>query len=159
MINMIEFNYASPVLRELMTTDRTIRDDERMQAILHGVPEQHTFTDTYGPASILAQLGLSWWRDVVPRLNEDFVLTPTECNAVAEMVMAAMPPSPTKVIQAMGEGTELAYCVEQYPESNVIRDPSLPYEGDETAVLFFKIGQLIGFLGNGNRGNGIVVSP
>jgi hypothetical protein len=159
MIHMIEVDFASPVLRKLMTSDRTIQEDEQMLAIFNGVPENHTFVDTYGPQSIFAQIGLSWWRDVVPRLDEDFVLGPEECNAVSQMLMNAMPPSPTKVIQAMGDGTELAHCVEQYPEANVIRDPSLPYDADEIATLFFKLGQLTGFFFNGHRGNGIVVSP
>lgn len=156
---MIETDYASPVLRGLMTSERTIQDEERMLAIFNGVPENHTFIDKYGPDSIFAQLGLSWWRDVVPKLNEEFVLTPDECNALSQIVVAAMPPSPTNVIQAMGEGTELAYCVEQFPDAKVIRDPSLPYDLEETATLFFKLGQLVGFLQNGVKGNGIVVSP
>ncbi len=159
MIHMIETDYASPVLRGLMTSDRTMQDDERMLAMIAGVPENHTFVDKYGPESIFAQVGLSWWRDVVPRLNEDFVLEPAECGPVAQMLMDAMPPSPTKVIQAMGEGTELAHCVEKFPEAEVIRDPSRPYDAEENAVLFFKLGQLVGFLNNGARGNGIVVSP
>lgn len=159
MIHMIETDYASPVLRNLMTSDRTIQDDERMFAILNGVPENHTFVDKYGPESIFAQVGLSWWRDVVPRLNEDFILSPEECGAVAQMVMDNMPPSPTKVIQAMGEGTELTYCVEQYPEAKVIRDPSIPYSTEEQSKLFFKLGRLVGFLNSGTSNNGIVVSP
>jgi len=159
MIHMIETDYASPVLRKLMTSERTMQDDERMLAIFNGVPDNHIFVDKYGPESIFAQIGLSWWRDVVPRLNEDFVLSPDECGNLAQMVMNAMPPAPTKVIQAMGEGTELAHCAEQYPESEVIRDPSIPYSADEQSVLFFKLGQLVGFLGNGVSGNGIVVSP
>lgn len=159
MIHMIELDHASPALRALMTSERTMQDDERMQSIFDGVPKNHTFTDSYGPGSIFAQLGLSWWRDVVPRLNEDFVLEPEQCLAVSQMVMSAMPPAPAKVIQAMGEGTELAYCAEQYPEAEVIRDPSRPYDAEENAVLFFKLGQLVGFLHNGARGNGIVVSP
>ena len=160
MIHMIETDYASPVLRKLMTSERTMQDDERMLTIFNGVPENHAFVDQYGPEAIFAQVGLSWWRDVVPRLNEDFVLSPDECGHVARMVLDAMPPAPTKVIQAIGEGTELAYCVEQYPEAKVIRDPSIPYSAEEQSTLFFKLGQLVGFLNNGARGdNGIVVSP
>lgn len=159
MIHMIETGYASPVLRKLMTSERTMQDDERMLAIFSGVPENHTFVDKYGPEAIFAQVGLSWWRDVVPRLNEDFVLPPSECDAVAQMVLDSMPPAPAKVIQAMGEGTELAYCAEQYPEAEVIRDPSIPYSIEEQSVFFFKLGQLVGFLNNGAAGEGIVVSP
>lgn len=159
MIHMIETDYASPVLRGLMTSERTMQDDERMLAIFSGVPENHTFVDKYGPESIFAQVGLSWWRDVVPNLNEDFVLEPAKCAFLALTVMDAMPPSPTKVIQAMGEGTELAHCVEQFPDAEVIRDPSRPYDVEENAVLFFKLGQLVGFFHNGAKGNGIVVSP
>jgi hypothetical protein len=159
MIHMVETEYASPVLRNLMTSERTMQDDERMLAIFSGVPENHTFVDKYGPESIFAQVGLSWWRDVVPRLNEDFILSPEECGAVAQMVMTNMPPSPTKVIQAMGEGTELAHCAEQYPEAEVIRDPSIPYSAIDQSVFFFKLGQLVGFLNNGAYSNGIVVSP
>ena len=159
MIHMIETDYASPVLRGLMTSERTMQDDERMLTIFNGVPENHTFVDKYGPESIFAQVGLSWWRDVVPRLNEDFVLEPAECGTVVQMLMEAMPPSPTKVIQAMGAGTELAHCVEQFPDAKVIRDPSQPYSAEEQAVLFFKLGQLVGFFHNGAAGTGIVVSP
>lgn len=156
---MVETEYASPVLRKLMTSERTMQDDERMLAIFSGVPENHTFVDKYGPESIFAQVGLSWWRDVVPRLNEDFVLLPSECRAVSEMIIAAMPPQPTNVIQALGEGTELAHCVEQYPDANVVRDPSVPYSADELSVLCFRLGMLTGLLINGAHADGILVSP
>lgn len=159
MIHMIETDYASPMLRRFMTAKRTMQEDEQMLALFNGVPDNHTFVDKYGPESIFAQIGMSWWRDVVPKLNIDFVLEPDECGALAQKVMDGMPPSPTKVIQAMGEGTELAYCAEQYPEAEVIRDPSQPYDSTEQSVLFFKLGLLVGFLHNGARNNGIVVSP
>lgn len=159
MIHLIEVAYASPALRSLFTSERTMQDDERMLSIFNGVPNQHTFTDTYGPESVFAQVGLSWWRDVVPRLNEDFVLLPSECRAVSEMIIAAMPPQPTNVIQALGEGTELAHCVEQYPDANVVRDPSVPYSADELSVLCFRLGMLTGLLINGAHADGILVSP
>lgn len=159
MIHMTEVAYASPVLRKLFTSERTIEEDAQMLALLDGVPANHRFVDQYGPECVLAQVGLSWWRDVVPRLNEDFILTPEECNEVSKMVIDNMPPSPSKVIQAIGEGTELAHCVEQYPNSNIIRDPSMPYEVEEQSVLCFLLGQLVGFLCNGSKGEGILVSP
>jgi len=159
MIHLIKLEHASPELRRLVTADRTMNEDEQMLELFSGVPGQHTFIDKYGPDSVFAQIGLSWWRDVVPRLNEDFVLTTNECRTVSEMIVSAMPPSPTKVIQALGEGTELTHCVEQYPDANVVRDPSVPYEADELSTLCFKLGQLTGLLISGYHANGILVSP
>lgn len=159
MIHMIETAYASPMLRKLMTSDRTIQEDELMLALFNGVPDNHTFVDHYGPLSTLAQIGMSWWRDVVPQLDLEFVLSPNECDVFAKKVMENLPPAPAKVIQAMGEGTELAYCVEQYPNSDVVRDPSLPYNTIEQSALFYKLGLLVGILHNGASESGIVVSP
>jgi hypothetical protein len=159
MIHLISFNYASPALRELFMSERTMKDDEKMLELFNGIPGQYTFVDKYGPESVFAQIGLSWWRDVVPRLNEDFVLSTAECRAVSEMILSAMPPAPSKVIQALGDGTELSHCVEQYPDANVIRDPSVPYSPDESSALYFRLGQLTGLLISGHHNNGILVSP
>lgn len=159
MIHLIDFNHASPELRKLITSERTIEDDERMYALFEAIPKHNIYHDTYGPGSALAQLGLSWWRDVVPKLDENFVLSPEDCLAVVEMISSFMPPAPSKVIAAIGEGTELAYCAETYPEAQTVRDPSLPYDTEEMSTLYFRLGFLVSFLQCGSKGNGIVVSP
>lgn len=49
--------------------DRAQREVSRVFDLLH--PPSAYFRDPYSRFSLLAQLGLSWWRDVAPRLEED----------------------------------------------------------------------------------------
>lgn len=49
--------------------DRAQREVSRVFDLLH--PPSAYFRDPYSRFSVLAQLGLSWWRDVAPRLEED----------------------------------------------------------------------------------------
>jgi hypothetical protein len=53
--------------------DRAQREVSRVFELLH--PPSAYFRDAYSCFSVLAQLGLSWWRDVAQRLEADDSLT------------------------------------------------------------------------------------
>ena len=161
MVHLIEQKYVTDDIRALVLMQERTMDDEFALSLKFDqlMPDEHKFLDTYGPDCILAQVGLSWWRDVVPNLNEQFVLEPEQCIELAALIMNSMPPEPIKVIQALSEGTELSHCVHTYPEANVVRSPEIPYTSEEVSRLYFKLGQLCGILSNGAQRDGILVSP
>lgn len=54
-------------------------------------PVEMYFRDSYNPSSIMARLGLSWWRDVIPMLHKrkHINASPDVCRKLAEMVGGA----------------------------------------------------------------------
>jgi len=50
------------------------------------------FRDAYNGTSIASQLGFSWWKDVVPMLDEDGNLQPDKIKVLMEMVLSKDPP-------------------------------------------------------------------
>lgn len=46
------------------------------------------FRDAYNSGSILAQFGLSWWRDIIPLCDDNGVLTPEKVREFRSMVEA-----------------------------------------------------------------------
>ncbi|MBS1722538.1 MAG: hypothetical protein JSS66_05965 [Armatimonadetes bacterium] len=146
-------------LHALVVTDRTMTEDDQVRKLFEQMSQNDTFTDSYGLTCALAQLGMSWWRDVVPMLDSEFVLQPGKCKHLAELVWNKMPPEPGKVRQALGAGTELTHCKKLYPDAVVIRDPSTRYTEEENAMLHFQLGSLYGLLSRGAQTNGLVLSP
>lgn len=153
---------ASPRLRELVTTERTMSEDEEMLEEISAMDERDHMIDYYNPTCMLAQLGISWWRDVVPHLDENFVLRPAPCNELAAKIMESMPPRPDNVLKVLGPGTELQYALDTYPDmdsSKIVRDFQLPYEAQEQGWLYLHLGMLIGTLHNGAQNEGLLLSP
>ena len=48
--------------------------------------EQGYFRDSYNDSSVLWKFGLSWWKDVIPMLNDDSQLTPEKASALLSML-------------------------------------------------------------------------
>ena len=150
-------------LRELVTRDRTMPEDNEMGILMRVNDNQYVFVDQYNRSNVLGQLGLSWWRDVVPLLNENFVLAPEACDQLATQIIAHMPPEPKKVLVALGEGTELTHTEAlraslEFPVNAimVIRPHSAPYTARETADLYFHIGCLVGLLHRASTEDGLL---
>ena len=57
-------------------------------------PEDGYFRDSYNASSVLNQLGLSWWQDVIPMLNKSGNLSPTKCRELADMIEDRSLPEP-----------------------------------------------------------------
>jgi len=69
----------------------------RVFELLH--PPSAYFRDAYSRFSVLAQLGLSWWRDVAPRLEEDDSLPIEDVNWLLDEVRSrrlTCQPEPTE---------------------------------------------------------------
>ena len=54
------------------------------------------FRDSYNGTAVMATLGLSWWRDVIPMLNKKSQLVPTKAKKLRQMILDAEQHLPTK---------------------------------------------------------------
>jgi hypothetical protein len=54
------------------------------------------FRDSYNEGCVMWQLGLSWWRDVTPMLNEKRVLTQSKIRELLAMVESCRIPDEPK---------------------------------------------------------------
>jgi hypothetical protein len=48
--------------------------------------ERGHFRDPYNPGSVLLRMGLSWWRDVIPLLDEDGRLRPEKARSLIGLI-------------------------------------------------------------------------
>ncbi len=77
--------------------DRAQREVSRLYDLMHS-PEAY-FRDGYNKWCVLAQLDLSWWRDVAPRLEEDDSLPLEDLNWLLDEVRSrrlTCQPEPTE---------------------------------------------------------------
>lgn len=158
MIYLINSGYVSDDLLHMFLDKDNIESNERMKLHLALIPDNAIWYDSYGPSSCLASIGLSWWRDVVPHLNNDLCMTEYFCDEFAEKIYQGMTPDTHKFSNSLGENSEVQFCIENYPEVNLIRDKDNPYTADEICNMSFKLGTLCGFLRQ-HSSNGIMVFP
>jgi len=157
MIHLIATEFTEPELLELSLSQRSMDDDERLKEMLSNIPPNAIYSSPYGPNSCLASIGMSWWRDVVPYLDDELRLGTEDCLRISRQIISSMTPSLEKFADALGEGTEIQYCLDNFPQSNILRDETNPYTEDEIMQFCFELGQLMAFLHN--HKNGIMVLP
>ena len=49
-------------------------------------PESCHFHDAYNESSLMWSLGLSWWKDVIPMLNDKYHLTPEKAQELIRLI-------------------------------------------------------------------------
>lgn len=152
--DILLYTEADAELRGLFARERNGDEKELFERRLLAFPENLRWRDPYNADCRLWSLGLSYWRDMVPLLDERMVLGPEECHDFIELIVTNMPPDHGKLELAGAAGTELAYVLENFgPEARASE-----YDGDRLAWLSFEAGQLAGLLSVGWRGSGVLCS-
>lgn len=105
------------------------------------------FRDSYNNSSIMQQLNLSWWRDVIPLLNDDGVLGLEDIAHVIELIEMSGKPTKESILSihaARREQTKYSILFEQYP--NNYKD-DMTEEGVKEALEYFtsKYDNLVNF--------------
>jgi len=130
MIYLVNSGYVCEELLNLFLDKDDIKSHERMKLYLDLIPENAIWNDSYGPSSCLASIGLSWWRDVIPHLNQNLCLHENTCNDLLEQICQGMIPDTEKFKDSLGENTEGQFCLDNYPEAKIMRDKDNPYRGN-----------------------------
>jgi hypothetical protein len=159
--DIVLYTEADAELRDLFARERNGDEKDTFERKLRALPENVRWRDNYNPQCRLWSLGLSYWRDFAPLLDERMVLTPEQCLQAVGLIcppgrfpFVGMPPSYDKVTEAGGPGTELEYVMATFgPESRP--EPYLP---DVLAWLAFDAGSLSGLLTMGWRTEGVLCS-
>jgi len=82
--------------------------------------EEDYFRDSYNPTNLAWTLGFSWWKDVVPDLNDSSVLPPKACQEYYDTYKDVEPELPTaKELGCEGDEKEYAEWAEYFKEKRV----------------------------------------
>lgn len=90
------------------------------------------FRDSYNPSSVMAAIGLSWWRDVIPMLDADDNLSAERCEALAAEIESREVPYRTAAeLEAVG-------CIVDDNENNPESWRNYFLRERESLVRFFR---------------------